>query len=276
MDFLSGIASVGSSLLTGWLNNQYAEDRQNAAQDFSAQQYAKRYQTQVADMKAAGLNPMLAYTQAPGNAPGGVVGSSNATPDLGASLNQSVKASAATEQARASVNVTNAQAANLDADTANKDAQRLLIEAQAAAAWASAGQSHANVGLINATVDRVRQEVTNLQSENTKILAVVENLAAEREKLIKEGRNLDDVQNTLKATAAKLIAELPVLRSEAARNMAAAFQSTAAGGKSEAETALLKLDKEAADKYNNMARNVGQAKPVFDIIGSIISASRRK
>ena len=72
--FLSGpIGQLGGKLLGGFLDNSSASDRQEAAQQFSAQQYATRYQTQVADLKAAGLNPMLAYTQAPGNSPGGVV-----------------------------------------------------------------------------------------------------------------------------------------------------------------------------------------------------------
>ena len=64
------LLAVGGKILGGIFDNSAAADRQEAAQSFSAQQYANRYQTQVADMKAAGLNPMLAYTQAPGNSPG--------------------------------------------------------------------------------------------------------------------------------------------------------------------------------------------------------------
>jgi len=61
-------AQIGGGIDTNAQNRHAAE----AAQTFSAQQYATRYQTQVADMKAAGLNPMLAYTQSPGSSPQGV------------------------------------------------------------------------------------------------------------------------------------------------------------------------------------------------------------
>lgn len=272
MGLLDQAFSLGGSLVTGWLNNQYAEDRQNAAQDFSAKQYATRYQTQVADMKAAGLNPMLAYTQAPGNAPGGIVGSSNATPDLGASINQSRQAGASESQAESAKTLTSAQAANINADTANKVKQGDLLEAQAAAQWASAYQSHAQVNLINATVDKTVQEVSNLKSSQEQIIAVVANLHAEREKLIKEGRNLDDVQKQIKATTYKLMAELPVLRSETARNMAAAMASTAQAGKAGAETSLLHLDKEARDRLNNIGGTAAAAKPIFDILSTVLRA----
>ena len=61
-------AQIGGGIDTNAQNRHAAE----AAQTFSAQQYATRYQTQVADMKAAGLNPMLAYQQSPGSSPTGV------------------------------------------------------------------------------------------------------------------------------------------------------------------------------------------------------------
>lgn len=56
---------------TTWYQNRQAAKQQHEAQDFSAQQYATRYQTQVKDMKKAGLNPMLAAGASPGSAPTG-------------------------------------------------------------------------------------------------------------------------------------------------------------------------------------------------------------
>lgn len=66
--FNSG-ASAAKEYASGALNQRYALERQHQAQDFSAQQYEKRYQTQTADMKKAGINPMLAATQGASSAP---------------------------------------------------------------------------------------------------------------------------------------------------------------------------------------------------------------
>lgn len=68
---LGGGAKAAGNAASTWYTNRSAQKRQREAQDFSAQQYAKRYQTQVADMKKAGINPMLATAQSPGAAPQG-------------------------------------------------------------------------------------------------------------------------------------------------------------------------------------------------------------
>lgn len=59
----------GAKAVGAWYDNRQAQKRQREAQDFSAQQFATRYQTTVKDLKAAGLNPMLAYTQGGGTPP---------------------------------------------------------------------------------------------------------------------------------------------------------------------------------------------------------------
>lgn len=69
-----GLISGGLSLLGGLFSNEANADQSLAANQFSAEQYAKRYQTTVKDMQAAGLSPMLAYSQGAGSAPSGAVG----------------------------------------------------------------------------------------------------------------------------------------------------------------------------------------------------------
>jgi hypothetical protein len=71
---LDGLISGGLGLLGGIFSNQSNRDIANQTNQFSAEQYAKRYQTTVKDLQAAGLSPMLAYSQGAGSAPSGQVG----------------------------------------------------------------------------------------------------------------------------------------------------------------------------------------------------------
>lgn len=66
---LAALGSAGLKAAGSWYDNRQAQKRQREAQDFSAQQYATRYQTATADMKKAGINPMLMTAQGPGSAP---------------------------------------------------------------------------------------------------------------------------------------------------------------------------------------------------------------
>lgn len=75
MGFFSGgfgsLIGAGASLLGGVLGNEASADQANNAMAFSEHQYNTRYQNTVKDLEAAGLNPMLAYSQSPGSAPSG-------------------------------------------------------------------------------------------------------------------------------------------------------------------------------------------------------------
>jgi excinuclease UvrABC ATPase subunit len=70
MGFFDGLLNLAGTYMT----NEANKDIANSANQFSAHQFANRYQTTVKDMQAAGLNPMLAYSQGGGSPPTAQVG----------------------------------------------------------------------------------------------------------------------------------------------------------------------------------------------------------
>lgn len=248
MGFFDAIGSFAGDLLTGWVNNEYAEDRQYQAQNFSAQQYATRYQTTVKDLQAAGLNPMLAYGQGPGSSPSGTVASSNATPSLGSSLN--------------AARLTSAQVANIEADTQNKAAQANLWNAQASAATASASQSNASVGFVQAQTDKVLEEIKNIPKEGDRIVAAAEQL-----------RKLAGLQWQQQLTESQRPGQIAA---DTALSRAQAVQAEAVTRKVLAEAGLLDLDAEAAARLGNLGRTSKELKPVIDTIFNVLRMYRSK
>lgn len=133
---LAGAAmDIGSTLL----NNRLATKRQHEAQDFSAQQFASRYQTTVADLKKAGLNPMLAYGQGGGNAPSGQIATPQGGSQMSERVNQTRLASAQEAQIRAQerntesstlVNIETAKNIVADTEVKKVTAQNISIASQ--------------------------------------------------------------------------------------------------------------------------------------------------
>lgn len=153
---IPGLISAGGSLLTGFLNNSAASARQDSAQDFSAEQYATRYQTSVKDMQAAGLNPMLAYGGLSGSSPTSSAASSVGTPDLGQSYLQSKLASA--------------QVANVEAQTRKTNADALITETT------GLDKAYADLGLTGS-------QIHNVQAQTSKVIEEINNIPYERDRL---------------------------------------------------------------------------------------------
>ena len=64
---IGAAAAIGGGLLAG----AASKSEVSKARDWQADQYARRYQITMNDMRAAGLNPMLAYSHGPGASPTG-------------------------------------------------------------------------------------------------------------------------------------------------------------------------------------------------------------
>lgn len=136
MDFFTGgLGTVAGGLLdtaAGFLNRNYQESHgeQNAREqmNFAERMSSSAYQRAVGDMRAAGLNPMLAYSQGGASTPGGAMAASAKLEPTRFQEMGSQAASAAS--LRQDVEVKREQVNNLRADTGVKDATAAQIEAQ--------------------------------------------------------------------------------------------------------------------------------------------------
>jgi len=180
--YLRGSAGAAAgSAISGYLGTQSTNDanaeRADAANAWSAQQYATRYQTMVGDLKAAGLNPMLAYSQSAGSAP---------TAQQVTFQNPVASATQAYQAVRGT-------------------------EAQASQAETSAFSASNMAKQVDATVDKIKEETKNIPVEGQRLKYAIQLLAEQAALAAQQGQTQSDQQKVLLATLKKLKAETTIL-----------------------------------------------------------------
>lgn len=141
---IGGLIGGGASLIGGAMQNSAAEraaDKQMAFQENSAKH---QYQWAMQDMKAAGLNPILAYKQ---GGSGTLSGSSYTPQNIGAAAAAGASAGSGVGSSAVAASRNQAELANIAADTALKNSQDKTQSAMQVQALAQAGQANANSAL---------------------------------------------------------------------------------------------------------------------------------
>lgn len=249
-------------MLSQQATNSQNADMAQSQMDFQAYMSNTSYQRAVADMKAAGLSPMLAYHQGGASTPVGAMATMQNPATSGAQV--------AGTYSQIAQNAANLE--NIKADTTLKGAQTHAAEAQASAAEAAANQSawSAYYGGEKASQD-IKESSARVDSgmygasaaESNARAELVNNQATALGKEIEQGGPEAGVR-LLKAQYDKALADTGNVR-EATDLLKFTILKT------DAATKLMNLDIEAAMSADNVGRKAGEYKPLIDLLKSILS-----
>lgn len=166
---------IGLDVASSAYNNRMANKRQHEAYDQNQSMYGSRYQRTVADLKAAGLNPMLAYSQGPGSPAASSAAQTSPTDARGA-FNESRIATANEAAITAQTAKTKAEQGLITATTEKTQNETWVMQgmpakmaAETTALLKSAEASASQIELNKKTLGKLDQEIRNLsaQEKNT-------------------------------------------------------------------------------------------------------------
>lgn len=278
-DLIVPAFSAAASFLGGERRNEAQAAQAASANAFSANQFATRYQTTVKDMEAAGLNPMLAYSQGGGSPPSGQQAQMSDTVSPAVSAGQSAGLISAqkevleaqAEQARAAAKASSAQAAKTAAETlwvdSLSDAQVTNLGASAENLAQLSAQSKETVSKIKAEVDKIVEETKGQSLENLNKVQAGEVLKASAKQLFSQF-----VLNMEKAKSEPVARQQMAasIRLMGAQGLNLKVLASKTGGvdtlRGEIEAALSRVELHGAEAFGQLGTDTKYLKPFLELL----------